>query len=72
MQTPTSRGYVTASYLLGLRGDELSAALPEAVRPHTTQLLAALTSSDRELRARGLASGLRELVSELEARQVIV
>ena len=71
MESSTSRGYLTASYLLGLRGDQLVLALPEAVLHDTAALVSALTSSERELRARGLAGGLRELVSELEQRQVV-
>ena len=72
MDSASSRAYVVASYLLGLRGDALLAALPPAVRQETGPLITALTSAERETRARSLAYGLRELVTELAHRAVRV
>jgi hypothetical protein len=76
MDAAGARGFVTASYLLGLRGQELRAAVPEALQGDscgrtTAQWVAALTTSQRDVRARWLASGLRELVDELDARSVV-
>jgi hypothetical protein len=70
MDPASSRAYVVASYLLGLRGDALLAALPPTVRQANTQLVTALSSAERDTRARWLAGGLRDLVNELEQRAV--
>jgi hypothetical protein len=70
MDPASSRAYVVASYLLGLRGDALLAALPPTVCQANTQLVTALSSAERDTRARWLAGGLRDLVNELEQRAV--
>lgn len=68
MDPSTARGFAVTSYLLGARGDELLAALPDEVTRQAQPLVQALCSTDRNLRARWLASGLRDLGVELEAR----
>jgi hypothetical protein len=70
MTTALTRGYVAMTYLLGARGDTLVEALPAVVAEFEVGLVRGLCSSERDVRARHLAVGLRELTTELQRREL--
>lgn len=68
MTTPLTRGFVSATYLLGARGSELDQRIPVAVTQLESALIRGLQSPDRDARARFLAAAIRDLASEVNAR----
>lgn len=68
MTTPLTRGFVSVTYLLGARGNELGERIPEAVTRLESGLIRGLQSPDRDARARFLAAAVRDLASECNAR----
>ena len=68
MTTPLTRGFVSATYLLGARGNELGERIPEVVARLEAGLIRGLQRPDRDERARFLAAAVRDLASEVNAR----
>lgn len=57
-------------YLLGLRGERLLSELDDAPYDRGMDLARALTHEDQAARARALATGLSELLREIDARRL--
>lgn len=68
MTTPLTRSFVSVTYLLGVRGKELSERLPEDIARLEAGLLRGLQNEDRSERTRFLAAAVRDLTSELGDR----
>jgi hypothetical protein len=68
MTTPLTRSFVSVTYLLGVRGKELSERIPDAVARLEVGLVRGLSSEDRSERTRFLAASVRDLTSELRER----
>lgn len=65
MTTPLTRSFVSVTYLLGVRGNELSERVPEHIARVEAGLLRGLASPDRGERTRFLAAAVRDLMAEL-------
>lgn len=70
MTTPLTRSFVSVTYLLGVRGNELSERVPEPIAQVEVGLLRGLGNPDRSVRTRFLAVAVRDLTAELREREL--
>lgn len=64
------RGYVAMLYMMNKRGEVLRDSVPPEHAQRSRPLIDGLCDPDRQVRSRWLARSLRDILSELQAREL--